>query len=229
MLIKKICDEGWAGVESVKQVEKLENQSLSYLKDLFALYQKINNMLLNVVQYSENVNESSLFRLDLSREDTLQELVIYCDNLELNLYVFRVIALIINVDSWNSAHYPYYKNKRNFDALNVFAYYFLHNLRKQYKLPIELFKNERFFKDLDYKAENSEPISEGLAYKNELFEINSANIKKDFGENFLAYNSVSHLLEKNGVSYNKNSYTFFQLVYALRVQKNISVIYNILK
>jgi len=80
--IKKVIEETWNGAETFKQVEKLENSCLTYLRSLYNIFEKIKKF--------RNDN-SGFIRYIVNNKLGFEELLFYSDNLEVNLYVIKLI------------------------------------------------------------------------------------------------------------------------------------------
>ena len=83
--MKKVIEENWNGNESYKQIEKLENGCLNYLKGIYNILDKLQKNCRLSIQIIDYV---------LNNSQGLGELLFYSDNLEVNFYVLRIIFLI---------------------------------------------------------------------------------------------------------------------------------------
>lgn len=97
----------------------------------------------------------------------------------------------------------------------------METLRQQFPFCVELFKQEKFFKEIGHKPEINEAPNDGVKLTTKYISLNIQSVKKEFGEHYLGVLTMRTLLTKANVqNFDEKSGDFLQGVFALRVAKN---------
>lgn len=148
-LMRKIIEESWNGLESVKQIEKLESSVLIYLKQL-----------LNVLKQAMRFMDAKQFNYTLNDLNGLEVLFLYSDNLELIYYAFQFVYLMNERELANNDRI--FGTIRNMKIYNTIGHLYIHFLkydREQYPYIIELYRTDKFFKDVSTACHSLFPLS----------------------------------------------------------------------
>ncbi|KRX02285.1 hypothetical protein PPERSA_04907 [Pseudocohnilembus persalinus] len=199
-------------LETIKQLEKLDNQCLNYLKNVFFLLQQL--------QQASKHGPDNLY-YNFSSQNSITELLYYSDNLEVNFYVFKIAMLYLN--NYNGtkisvSNIVFGGSIRAFTALQEFNNYFLVKIREQFPFSVELFKWEKFFKDTGHiKPDNIENVNDSCKIKINQINLNITSVKKEIGEHYLSYNSTLVYLQQNRLDFKQTDKPFLKVMFALRV------------
>ncbi len=131
-MIKTAIEENWNGLETLKQLEKLEYSCLMYMKNMIGVIEKVEKNFFNFIQnyltkYPQFYNNLNIFHYDFDKEAGIEDLLFYSDNLEVNYYVLKLYFKIYKITGI-SDHSWY--NSRGVRIFYQFSNYFCKGLRE---------------------------------------------------------------------------------------------------
>lgn len=173
-VMKKVIEENWNGAESSKQVDKLEHAILNNLKMM--------DQVLFKQMYLYHIVPDNVFNYVLNHDNSFESLLFYSDNLDINYYVLKIMHHLYFTRT--DANKLFQGHKLNQTVFQAVMGHFLVGVREQYPFTVELFKTEKFFKEVPHKPENNDAPNDIARVKTPLFDLNVSSIKKEFGEYF---------------------------------------------
>ncbi|KAL4429870.1 hypothetical protein ABPG74_022893 [Tetrahymena malaccensis] len=214
-IIRKTYEEGpWNGVESIKLIEKQDIGIIVILRNLISILETL------VELFSERINA---LKIETDRFNNVVQLLLYCDNLEINYLVLKFIVfaesnqVLKTVDSCR--------------LMESYYLYFINIWRQRYPYIAEIFKNEKFYKDTGAKPLGNDVQGDQAFYENpgkEVFKLEINSVKKEYSDFFSSYYQTQQLLAKDNVQQPPNKITplFVNVMLTLRLAKNFSAIKN---
>ncbi|EGR31876.1 hypothetical protein IMG5_100250 [Ichthyophthirius multifiliis] len=227
ILSKTYEETAWNGNESIKLIEKQDLGIINILKCLIAIIERLIEMF--------NQNQKGI-QLEAEKVNSLIQLLLYCDNLEINYLLIKFLYLV----SQNIC----IKNFSNYTLLEYYYCFFINNWRLRYPYIGEIFKNEKFYKvkfiqyikqqlkqqDTGMKPIGNDTLQDFVFYEiqdKQNIKVDIHSVKKEFTDFFSSYNQSQQIFIKENIHNPKCfSQDFINVMLSLRVAKNISAIKN---